>query len=234
MTSEDYQRIMLLTQPYVSGLGKPVKKPVRKTWQAVFNADWKLLRYTYLKDGEICPTWLLHWDDCMRELRTPMANDEAKAPAVTMASLATVAYDPSAIAFAHEAWASPRLEGESDEDYGQRLAEVPSSEQTNRVELVGLVMLIRDGGKLQRIGRYAKPKRNRRGHLTNIVIDADLSAHQTSCAMGWIDKAIGDHLLNRYTDEQRKQARDIIDCFWKTHHARENPEWLRQHNPTVH
>ena len=105
-----------------------MEKPVRKTWQAVFNADWKLLRYAYLKDGEISPTWFLHWDDCMREL---MANDEAKTPAVTMASLATVAYDPLAITFAHVAWASLRLEGESDEDHGHRLAEVPPSEQTS-------------------------------------------------------------------------------------------------------
>jgi len=46
--------------------------------------------------------------------------------------------------------------------------------------------------------------------------------------------AIGDHLLNRYNDEQRKQARDIIDCFWKIHHVRENPEWLRKQNLAIH
>ena len=224
MTPEEYQHIMSLTQPYISGLGEPVKKPVRKTWQAVFNADWKLLHGAYLKNGEICPTWFLHWDDCMRELRTPMTSDEAKAPAVTMASLAIIAYRPLAVAFAHEGWVSPRPQGESDEDYRRRLAEVPPSEQTNRVETVGLVMLIRDGDQVQRMGRYARPKRNRRGRLTNIVVDADLSARQASCEMGWIDQTIAGHLLNGYTDERRKQARDIIDCFWKIHHARENPE----------
>ena len=153
MTSEEYQHIMSLTQPYISGLGEPVKKPVRKTWQAVFNADWKLLHGAYLKHGEICPTWFLHWDDCMRKLRTPMTSDEAKAPAVTMASLAIIAYRPLAVAFAHEGWVSPRPQGESDEDYRRRLAEVPPSEQTNRVETVGLVMLIRDGDQVQQGGR---------------------------------------------------------------------------------
>ena len=86
-----------------------------------------------------------------------MTSDEAKAPAVTMASLAIIAYRPLEAAFAHEGWVSPRLEGESDEDYRRRLAEVPPSEQVNRVELVGLVMLIRDGDQVQRMGRYARP-----------------------------------------------------------------------------
>ena len=53
MTPEEYQHIMSLTQPYISGLGEPVKRPARKTWQAVINADWKLLHGAYLKHGEI-------------------------------------------------------------------------------------------------------------------------------------------------------------------------------------
>ena len=223
MTPEEYQHIMSLTQPYINGLGEPVKKPVRKTWQAVFNADWKLLHGAYLKNGEICPTWFLHWDDCMRELRTPMTSDEAKAPAVTMASLAIIAYRPLAVAFAHEGWVSPRLQGESDEDYRRRLAEVPPSEQTNRVETVGLVMLIRDGDQLQRMGRYARPKRNRRGR------DQHCRRCRPQRPSGIMRDGLdrpnhAGHLLNGYTDERRKQARDIIDCFWNIHHARENPE----------
>jgi hypothetical protein len=57
----DLAYVLSRVRPFVRGLQPPQPHPPHKTWQATFNYDWMLVKDAYFRNGELMPTWLLHW-----------------------------------------------------------------------------------------------------------------------------------------------------------------------------